>query len=177
MIIIGIDPGPTTSGYAVLEGPAQDAIIDMTYVRVVVAEDTAPTDRVIDAFAAVIKQIDPARVRVACEWLANYEKVVGASVFDTARVVGRYEQEARRCRIAFSLIKRPDVFLALCGRRTASKSQVRHAVIDAFPRSGGGATPQVGTKRQPGPLYGVRSHAWDAVAVAVAWTRGAGGER
>ena len=32
------------------------------------------------------------------------------------------------------------------------------ALIDRFPRLGGGKTPQIGTKAQPGPLYGLTSH-------------------
>lgn len=41
------------------------------------------------------------------------------------------------------------------------------ALLDLFPRTGGGATPQIGTKAKPGPLYGVSSHAWAALGVAV----------
>ena len=41
------------------------------------------------------------------------------------------------------------------------------ALLDLFPRTGGGATPQIGTKGKPGPLYGVSSHAWAALGVAV----------
>lgn len=44
---------------------------------------------------------------------------------------------------------------------------VRKALLDLFPRTGGGATPQVGTKAKPGPLYGISTHAWAALGVAV----------
>ena len=37
--------------------------------------------------------------------------------------------------------------------------------------TGGGADPTKGTKAQPGPLHQVRSHAWDALAVALAAMR------
>jgi hypothetical protein len=68
---------------------------------------------------------------------------------------------------AVRLIYRRDVKLRLCGTVKAKDANVRQALIDMFPKTGGGKIPQIGTKAQPGPLYGVASHAWAAVAVAV----------
>ena len=48
-----------------------------------------------------------------------------------------------------------------------SDPNVRQAIIDLFPPTGGGKCAQIGTKGQPGPLYGVSSHAWPALGVAL----------
>ena len=64
-------------------------------------------------------------------------------------------------------VYRKDVKLHLCGSSRAKDPSVRAALIDLYPASGGGKCPQIGTKRQPGPLFGVSSHAWPALGVAV----------
>ena len=61
------------------------------------------------------------------------------------------------------------VKMHLCGRTTAKDSNVRQALIDRFPQTGGGKTPSIGTKKQPGPLYGVKKDIWSALAMAVTW--------
>jgi hypothetical protein len=53
------------------------------------------------------------------------------------------------------------------GNQRAKDPNIRQALLDIFPGTGGGATPQIGTKAKPGPLYGVTSHAWSALAVAI----------
>jgi hypothetical protein len=59
------------------------------------------------------------------------------------------------------------VKLHLCGTNKAKDANVRQALLDMFPRTGGGAVPQVGTKKEPGPLYGISTHAWPALGVAI----------
>ena len=39
--------------------------------------------------------------------------------------------------------------------------------MDMFPKTGGGSNPSVGTSKQPGVLYGITTHKWAALAVAV----------
>ena len=65
----------------------------------------------------------------------------------------------RRCRL--------DVKLHLCKDSRAKDANIRQALLDRFPATGGGKTPQIGTKAQPGPLYGIKSHLWAALGVAV----------
>jgi len=57
----------------------------------------------------------------------------------------------------------------LCKNNRAKDANIRQALLDRFPATGGGKAPQIGTKKQPGPLYGVTSHLWSALAVAVTW--------
>ena len=97
---------------------------------------------------------------LAMEMIANYGATVGRSTFETVLWLGRfaqywkdhgggrcikvYRQEAKRC---------------VCRTHKASDADVRAALIT---RLG-----DVGTAKNKGPLYGVKSHAWAALAVAV----------
>jgi len=102
----------------------------------------------------------------AIEMVACYGMAVGATVFDTARWVGRF-QEAWRGSTPAVLVYRREVKLAVCGQCKAKDSNIRAALMDLFPATGGGKTPAVGTKAQPGPLYGFKADLWAALGVAV----------
>ena len=93
---------------------------------------------------------------VACEWIASYGMAVGASVFHTCRWVGIFQATART---DTRLVLRRDVKLHLCNSMRAKDANVRQALIDRL-----GAP---GTKKNPGATYGMKSHLWAALAVAV----------
>lgn len=111
-------------------------------------------------------------VPVACETIQSYGMAVGESTFETAFWIGRYWQMAVSVERPFHRVKRSDVKLHLCHSSRAKDANVRQALLDMF--SGPGGRPAVGTKKSPGPLYGVSGHAWSALAVAVAWSDGTG---
>jgi hypothetical protein len=94
----------------------------------------------------------------AIEMVASYGMPVGREVFETCVWIGRFQQVWRDPE-AVKLVYRRDVKLHLCGNSRAKDANIRQALIDKLG--------PVGTKAAPGPLYGVRSHAWAAVAVAV----------
>ena len=75
-----------------------------------------------------------------------------------------------RCRQAWTndthLIKRRDVKLHLCGTTRAKDSNVNAVLWDRF-SAGQGMRAAKGTKKAPGPLYGIKSHALAALAVGV----------
>lgn len=98
--------------------------------------------------------------RIVCEWIQAMGMPVGQEVFQTCRFIGRIEEicEAQGRKVEY--ITRPTVKTRLCGTPRAKDPNVRQALID---RLG-----PVGTKKQPGPLMGVSSHAWSALAVAIA---------
>jgi hypothetical protein len=100
----------------------------------------------------------PSHDVLAIEAIASYGMPVGAEVFNTCIFVGRFQQ-AWRNPDAVKLIYRRDVKLFLCGSARAKDGNIRQALIDKLG--------PVGTKAAPGPLYGVKSHAWAALAVAV----------
>lgn len=103
---------------------------------------------------------------LAIEMVASYGMAVGREVFETVRWIGRFQQawaEPDNVRLVY----RREVKLYLCGTAAAKDPNVRQALLDLYPTTGGGATPQVGTKSQPGPLYGMSSHTWPALGVAL----------
>jgi hypothetical protein len=106
---------------------------------------------------------------LAIEMIASYGMPVGREVFETCVWIGRFVEAFSRDSRAHAprLVYRKDVKMHLCGTNKAKDANVRQALLDLFPRTGGGATPQVGTKAKPGPLYGVSTHAWPALGVAV----------
>ena len=95
---------------------------------------------------------------LAIEMVASYGMPVGREVFETCVWIGRFKQAWPRPE-EVRLVYRRDVKLFLCGSARAKDSNIRQALIDKLGR--------VGTKADKGPLYGVTSHAWAAVAVAV----------
>jgi len=105
--------------------------------------------------------------RMAFEMIAGMGMSVGATTFETVLWMGRFIQAfgAENC----DRIYRRDVKLNLCGSSRAKDKNVRQAILDLYPAEGGGTTPQIGTKKQPGPLYGVSKHAWSALAVGLTW--------
>ena len=94
--------------------------------------------------------------RCAIEMIASYGMAVGASTFETCVWIGRFIEVSR---VDVELIFRKDIKLFLCGTMRAKDANIRQALIDKI-------GPQ-GTKAQPGPTYGIKSHSWAALAVAV----------
>ena len=149
---LGIDPGNLQSGWALLDRE-----------RGVLGSGVMANAVLLEKIRALGDEQD---VALAVEWITSMGMAVGQTVFDTCRFAGRV-QEAFHAPEAVVFIPRVQVKLHLCSKRNAKDPNVRQALIDLFPASGDGAVPQIGTKRNPGPLYGVASHAWPALAVAV----------
>jgi hypothetical protein len=95
---------------------------------------------------------------LAIEMVASYGMPVGADVFETVRWIGRL-QEAWGAINPFMLCYRKDIKIHLCGTSKAKDGNIRQRLLDIVGEQG--------TKKEPGPTYGVRSHAWSALAVAV----------
>lgn len=149
MTILAIDPGTTESGWCIYHPE-----------RGILGAGVKPNDLILNEIR--YQPVD----HLAIEMIASYGMAVGKEVFETCVWIGRMV-ETFHAPSDVRLIYRRDVKLHLCGTTQAKDANVRQAVVDLFPRTGGGRTPQVGTKKQPGPLYGVTSHAWSALAVAL----------
>jgi hypothetical protein len=151
MTILAIDPGTDKSGWVILEGGR------------VSSSDVSPN-------AGVLELVSLWKEGIAIEMIAGMGMAVGQTTFDTCVWIGRFQQAYFRPN-AVCFIYRRDVKLHICGNAQAKDANIRQALIDMFPRTGGGATPQIGTKKKPGPLYGVSSHMWSALAVAITASR------
>ena len=144
-MILAIDPGTAQSGWCVLDGlHVINSGVELNADILARIGYSVPPDAGIHA--------------LAIEMVASYGMPVGREVFETVRWIGRFQQ-AWRAPEEVRLIYRRDVKLHLCGSMKAKDPHVWQALIDKL-----GA---VGTKAAPGPLYGVKSHARSAVAVAV----------
>lgn len=104
---------------------------------------------------------------VAIEMIASYGQAVGREVFETCLYIGQLMQIMDDHYIPCQLIFRREVKDLICHNGKAKDANIRQALIDEFPREGGGKQPQIGTKKEPGRLYGVTSHIWAALGVAI----------
>lgn len=155
-MLLAIDPGPAESGFVVFSS-LHGAVFDC---GVMINEELLARRPHLMADQLAIEKIEARGMPV------------GQETLDTAVWVGRFAQAwYNRSSSKAKLIYRRDVKRYLCGRLNASDANIRQALIDLFPASGGGKTPQIGIKSNPGPLFRVKSHAWAALAVAVTATQ------
>jgi hypothetical protein len=139
--IFAIDPGSTQSGWLLFEaGKVLDCGVADNH-------DMLPWIRAGQG-AAVL----------AIEMAESFGQKVWSQVFTTVRWTGRFQQ-AWRDPDAVRMVTRSQIKLHVVGKRAANDQMIRQALIDTL-----GAP---GTKAKPGPTYGVSSHAWAALAVAV----------
>lgn len=140
MIVLAIDPGTHQSGVVLFDG-----------YRVI---ESGVHDN--DAVLGIVRST-PAD-EIAIEMIASYGMAVGREVFETCVWIGRFVESWRSPK-SVRLVYRKDVKLHLCGSPRAKDPNIRQALIDLL-----GAP---GTKKNPGQTYGVSSHAWAALGVAV----------
>ena len=144
-MILAIDPGTTHSGVVVWDGRS-----------VIHFQAEYENSALLAALRAGTLQFD----RIAVEWIQAMGMPVGQEVFLTCRFIGRIEEVMAAQGRQVEYITRPTVKTRLCGTPRAKDPNVRQSLLD---RLG-----PVGTKKAPGPLFGVSSHAWSALAVAIA---------
>lgn len=148
MIVYGIDPGLSASGLAVLD--SKERRVTVSDARVSHAE----------ARRHLFLIAGSDQVVVAIEQLQFYGAGMGADTITTAEETGRYLEALGRPAIRLS---RPTIKAWLTGKANTKDAHVRAALLDRF----GGERAAKGSKAAPGPLFGVSSHAWAALAVAV----------
>ena len=142
-LILGLDPGTEETGWA-LYCPGEGISSGI--------EKNANMLTMIQRWEVV----DP--VRLAIEMFSSFGMPVGREVFETVWWIGRFTQ-AWHTPDQVRLVYRKDVKLHLCGSPRAKDANIRMSLIDKL------GTP--GTKKAQGGTYGVRSHAWAALGVAV----------
>jgi hypothetical protein len=155
-LILGIDPGPKGKG---------SGIVQYSDGRVLHPDQVEPKD--IDWYGADIAVI---------EMVSSYGMAVGMSTFETLIEAGRIMDKLLTRGVACYLVPRIKIKMVLCGTAQAKDPNVRASILARFAASGGGATPQIGTKKDPGPLYGCSKHQWPALGAAL-WYEMAGPER
>lgn len=142
-MILAIDPGPAESGWIVFDGQR------------VVWSGVAKNAGVLEV---VQRWASDQSMTLAIEMFEARGMPLGRESIQTILWAGRFMQ-AWRNPDAVRLIERRQVKSELCGSGRAKDANVRAALLERVgPR---------GTKQDPGPTYGVKSHAWAALAVAV----------
>ena len=155
MKILAIDPGPDACGLVVYCTDER---------RVLVADKAKPTDDAVKLVSAMAVQ--GSAQLVACERVQSYG-ISGGSLLRTAEVYGRVLERAAFGGLQFRGLYRREVLreLDLLGARGNRDAAVRQRMIEMH---GGTKRAACGLKSAPGPLYGVSSHAWQALGLAVA---------
>ena len=150
-MIVAIDPGTRASGLAILDPCTLNVRTDAEMRNEVLLEH-------LRGF-----RWDHGD-RLVLEMIEHYGKDirVGKETFETCVWIGRFMSGSGA--LARRLTRRA-VKLHLCGSMRAKDPDVRQAILDRF----GGKEKAVGKKRHPGALYGVRSHAWAALALALTY--------
>jgi len=176
VVVLGCDPGPTHSAFALLNIP---------FMKM-----PEPGARVLGAWYLPNGEVWKTLPKIAHDFLLKgvridafaYEScgcqgsAPGESTFETAAMGGEARAVIRphvHATYSFS----PDRWrYALCGHGNAKDHNVAEGLRALFPATGGGADPTTGTKSRPGPLWALREagaggnavHLRDAVGVAVA---------
>lgn len=144
--VLAVDPGTMESGWVLI----RDGRI--AYAAV------SSNERMLEIIASNAADV------LAIEKIESYGMPVGAEIFETVFWSGRFAQVWRDPK-AVRRVPRKTVKLHLCGSQRAKDANIKQALIDRI-------GPQ-GSKKAPGPTFGVKSHAWAALAVAVTVLDGA----
>ena len=147
-MILAIDPGNRESGYVLVCG-------GKIHLCGVMANESLLSNLY---WSSGWGDIDS----VAIEWIQSMGMAVGKEVFETCMWVGRFAQAAS-CPVR--LIPRGKIKMHHCGRSSAKDGNVVQSLKDKYGDKG--------TKAAPGYFYGMKSHAWQAFAVAAYVMEGA----
>lgn len=157
MKLLAIDPGNVQSAYVILETETLDVL-----------------DKAIVPNPDLLEILGKHHVASRCvvEMVASYGMAVGKTVFETVYWIGRFAEKWNSnltVNYHCDRIVRMEVKMHLCHDSRAKDTNIRQALIDIYPGTGGGKNPQVGTIKQPGPLYGFSKDLWAALGVGVTY--------
>jgi hypothetical protein len=146
MIYLGIDPGPVESAFVWWDVEAE---------RVIRLESISAFRITGCTMKGLLREVE----HVSIEWIECFGMAVGQETFRTVAGIGWFASLLSNFDRPLRLVPRRAVKLHLCNSMRAKDANVRRALIDRFG--------PVGTKKKPGKLYGVATHYWAALGVAV----------
>ena len=154
MVVLGLDPGTETSAILAFNGICvmDHCVMANDYVRQGLLDWK---DR---------QQDDPGPSILVLEQIESFGMAVGKETFETVFWTGRFAEAWSPRR--FDRLPRRIVKQHLCHTARATDANIRQALIDRF---GPSTEKAIGSKKVPGPLFGIKSHEWAALAVAVTW--------
>ena len=146
MIYLGIDPGPVESAFVWWDAKTER----------VIRLESIPAFRITTyTLKGLLREVD----HVSIEWIECFGMAVGQETFRTVAGIGWFASLMVDSYGPLRFVTRRAVKLHLCNSMKAKDANVRRALIDRFG--------PVGTKKKPGKLYGVATHYWAALGVAV----------
>ncbi len=153
MRILGVDPGPEESAFLLLGvNVIQEQIL---------AHGKLPNKQCMEQMLA----LTPVDFCVI-EMVACYGMAVGQEVFETVWWAGRFaeawDEHCLTKQAPAARLFRQDVKLNLCHDTRAKDTNIRQALIDRFGKQG--------TKKAPGPTFGISGDEWSALAIAATWS-------
>jgi ribosomal protein L37AE/L43A len=144
MKVLAIDPGNMESGFVIWDG------------KTISEKGIVTNPDMINIVQSSYADI------VLLEMIACYGMAVGQSVFDTCRFVGKLELTCDLCKKPYKLVYRKDVKLWHCNTTRAGDANIAQRLKDKYGDKG--------TKQYPGITYGIKSHMWQAFAIATMHT-------
>lgn len=147
--LLAIDPGTQQSGYVILEG---DKIL---------ASGVELNTTLLEAIQKRTQQFSLPET-LAIENIVSYGNTVGNTTFKTCIWIGRFYQawlDYPHPAESVVLIDRITIKKHLCPKQRANDSTIIKALTERFGEKG--------TKTNPGPTYGLKSHAWQAFALGI----------
>lgn len=154
MKILGIDPGTVQTGWVIYD----------TETHTVTDKGITENGELIESMTADDWNYND----VAIEMVASYGMPVGKETFETVYWIGRFAERAESIgKRVERYYKKTDINPAICFNSNVKDAMIRRALLDMFPKTGAGSEPSIGTKKQPGALYGFNSHMYPALAVAL----------
>jgi len=157
VIILGIDPGPVTHGAVLYDSKARRVVwSDKAATRL----DLVPLWHDYSGLTVLVER--PAAMGALGIGIVGH-------MLDTAWEAGGLAYGGTVAGCTVHTMTRREVLRALgvLSGLGSSDSRVRAACIADHETPGG--PPAVGRKATPGPLYGVSSHAWQALGLVLAW--------
>ena len=163
MLILGIDPGPQTHGAAIYDSERR---------RVVWSDKAIASDellRTVSEFQRTDRWLDAVVIERPAAMGTLGPGIVG-HMLDTSWEGGHLSAVLQEClhEVVHTMTRRQVLrSLGVLSGKGSPDSKVRAACIADHTVPGG--PPAVGKKASPGPLYGVSSHAWQALGLILAW--------
>lgn len=152
MKVFAIDPGSSVSGFVIWDGN----VLERSGVR---ENDELLFDLPCDVDVCVIEDTE-----AHPQFTKTKHPYIPKQVIATQRLVGRYQQAWYHHAGSMPvMLSRRDIRKHLNANKRGRTPDSQ--VIEALTNRIGGK----GTKAEPGPLYGIKSHAWQALAVAVTY--------
>lgn len=150
MNVIGLDPGSEKSAIVIWNGTE------------IIGTGLSPNQDILDRLQGWTISRETFATLVI-EKIESYGMAVGAETFETVFWSGRFAE-------AYGMhntqrLGRKGIKLHLCGSVRATDANIRYAIIDRF----GGKDKAIGKKANPGVLFGITSHLWAALAVALTY--------